>query len=145
MIEAASKEVAPAHIVSAELDPILYGAGDFEDPPTDLDTPDEIFWGDDAGNWFGEEGDEWGLKEAANTDKEGARVALMPTVEENTCSKPSTQLEGEETGRLTVGSEQRAAPSTPTTSHEATPAGQTLLHSMAPGHESLPASAPLQL
>jgi hypothetical protein len=145
MIEAASEEVAPAHVVSAEPDPILYGAGNFEDPPADLDAPDEIFWRDDAGNWFGEEGDEWGLKEAANTEEEGARVALTPTVKENTCSEPSAQLEGEETERLTIGSEQRAALSTPTTSREATPAGQTLLHSMAPGHESPPASTPLQL
>jgi hypothetical protein len=144
MVKETDEKVTPVHVVSAELDPILHAPDDFEDPPTDFDAPKELFWGDDPASWLGMEGDEWDLEEVADTDEEGAEVAITPDVEEIICSEPSAQLEGEKTKSLTVESEQPAAPDTPTTSHLATPASLTLMQSMVPGHESPPASAPPQ-
>jgi gag-polypeptide of LTR copia-type/Zinc knuckle len=142
MVEEANEEVAPVHTVSVEPDLILYAPDDLEVPPADLDSLEEPFWGDDSEDWSGAEGGEWDLEEVANMNKEGAEVAITPTARENICSEPSAQLEGEETKSLTVRSEQPAAQSTPTTSCIATPSVTN--PSMAPGHESLPTSAPLQ-
>jgi hypothetical protein len=125
------------HIVSVEPDPILYAPDDFEGPPADFDTPKELFWGDNPPSWLGVEGDKWDLEEVA-------KAAITPAIEETICSKLSAQLEGEKTERLTIGNEQPATLDTLTTSRLATPAGLTLMHSMAPRHKSLPASAPLQ-
>jgi hypothetical protein len=137
MVKEADKKVAPVHTVSAEPDPILYALDDLEVPPTDFDSLKEPFWGDDSEDWSGTEGGEWDLKE-------GAEAAITPTTCENNCSEPSAQLEGEKTMRLTIGSEQHATPTTPTTLCEATPAGPTPIQSTMPRHESLPVSAPLQ-
>jgi hypothetical protein len=144
MVEEMAEEVAPAHIVSTEPDPILHALDNFEGPPANFDAPKELFWGDDPASWLGAEGDEWDLEEVADTDEEGAEAAITPTVEEIICSEPSAQLEGEKTKSLTVESEQRAARDTPTTSRLATFAGLTLMQSTAPGHESPPTSAPPQ-
>jgi hypothetical protein len=144
MVKEADKEVALAHIVSAEPDPILHAPDNLEVPPADLDSLEEPFWGDDSEDWLGAEGGEWDLKEVANTNEEGAEVALTPA-QENICSEPSAQLKGEKTMRLTIGSKQRAAPTTPTTLHKATPAGPTPTQSMMPRHESPPASVLPQL
>jgi hypothetical protein len=144
MVEEADKEVAPAHTVSMEPDPILHAPDNLEVPPANFDSLEEPFWGDDSKDWLGVEGGEWDLEEVANKDKEGAEAAITPAACENNCSKPSAQLEGEKTMRLTIGSEQHAALTTPTTLHEATPAGPTPIQSTTPGHESLPASTLLQ-
>jgi hypothetical protein len=103
---------------------------------TILKTPEELFWGDNPASWLGMEGDKWDLEEVADTDKEGAKAAITPAVEEIICSEPSAQLEGEKMKRLTIGSEQPATLDTPTTSCLATPAGPTLTHSMVPRHKS---------
>jgi Zinc knuckle len=144
MVEVADEEVAPVHIVSAEPDLILYTPDDFEDPPANFDSLEEPFWGDNSEKWPGMEGGKWDLKEVADTDEEGAKVVSTPTCENN-CSEPSAQLKGEKMKELTFGSEQPVAPTTPTTSHKATPAGPTPMQSTMPRHESLPTSALLQL
>jgi hypothetical protein len=141
MVKKMDEKVAPAHVVSTEPDLILHALDDFEGPPADFDTPEELFWGDNPASWLGTEGDEWHLREVADTDEEGAEAAITPAVKENICSKPSVQLKGEKTKRLTIRSEQPATLDTPTTLCLATPAGLTLTHSPAPGYESLPTNA----
>jgi Zinc knuckle len=72
MVKEADKEVAPAHIVSVEPDPILHAPDDLEDPPANFDSLEEPYWGDDSEDWSGAEGGEWDLKEVANMNEEGA-------------------------------------------------------------------------
>jgi hypothetical protein len=93
MVKVADKEVAPAHVVSTELDLILYAPDDFGVPPADLDSLKEPFWGDNSEDWSGVEGGEWDLEEVAE-------VASTPACENN-CSKLSVQLKGEKMKELT--------------------------------------------
>jgi gag-polypeptide of LTR copia-type/Zinc knuckle len=84
MVEEMEEEVAPAHVVSTELDPLLYDPDDFEAPSAELDSPEVFFSWNGPEDWLDKEGEDWDLEEAEDSElEEGANAVITPIENDN--------------------------------------------------------------
>ena len=63
LVKEEDEEVAPAHYMSVEPEPLLDGPGDFEVLDAELESLEEFLPWSSPDNWLDKEGEDWDLKD----------------------------------------------------------------------------------